>query len=128
LHDPDQTLLKTYLDQWHAIFKADPGRQKSAGAEVLSMCDLGALPALILPSKWHSDSLYAPSIILHLALRFNSMIPLTSQFAAEPHGLTLYQAGRTGIEVNELGLTFPKDWIFSVTMNWERIFGTRIPT
>jgi hypothetical protein len=38
---------------------------------------------------------------------FNPMIPLISQFAVEPHNLTLYQTRRTGTDVNEMVLTFP---------------------
>jgi hypothetical protein len=39
---------------------------------------------------------------------FNPMIPLTSQFAVEPHDLTPYQTRRTGTEMNEMVLTFPE--------------------
>jgi hypothetical protein len=39
---------------------------------------------------------------------FNPIIPLTSQFAVDPHDLTLYQMRQTGTEVNEMVLTFPE--------------------
>jgi hypothetical protein len=50
----------------------------------------------------------------------NPMIPLTSQFAIEPHDLTLYQTRRTGIEINEMVVTFSEGLNFLCHHELER--------